>query len=87
MGNENGVALIDVVRIGDLKRSTQHFIFERDGGCCDGSKGMTWICDGREDGAVGSLAAGGVSEVDWPGVWKGLVVHYFPVVAAWRDPA
>ncbi len=63
------------------------YLNRRDGGCCDGSKVSSRIYGGRENGDVGSLAAGGVAEVDRPRVRQGVVVHSFPAVAARWDPA
>ena len=39
---------------------------------------------GREDGAVGSLAARVVVESDWAGVWQAVIVNLFPVGAVRR---
>ncbi len=58
-----------------------------DGGCCDGSKVSSRFYGVRENGDVGSSAAGGVAEVDRPRVRQGVVVYSFPAVAARWDPA
>jgi hypothetical protein len=51
---------------GGLNRSTQHFILKRkDGVYGDESKISSRFHCGRENGIVGSLAAGGVVESDW----------------------
>ena len=51
---------------GGLHRSTQHFILNAKGGVyADESKKTLGIHVGREDRAVGSLAARGVIECDW----------------------
>ena len=55
---------------GDLNRSTQHFILKgKDGVSGDKPRISSRFYRGREDGALGSLAAGRVAESDWPGVW------------------
>src|SRR5450759_2073494 len=33
---------------------------------------------GRENGVVGALAAGGVAESDWAGVWQAVIFHLLP---------
>jgi hypothetical protein len=45
-------------KVGGLNRSTQHFILEEKMECADGSEISSRIYCGREDGAMGSLAAG-----------------------------
>jgi hypothetical protein len=55
---------------GDLNRSTQHFVLKgKDGVFGDKPRISSRFYCGREDGAVGSLAARGVTESDWAGVW------------------
>src|SRR3974377_373022 len=54
---------------GGLKGSTQHLILERQDGVCDVSEAYTRFHCGREDCALGSLAAGRVAEGDWASVW------------------
>jgi hypothetical protein len=55
---------------GGLNWSTQHFILNgKDGVYADESKIPSRFHYGREDGVVGSLAAGGVAESDWASVW------------------
>ena len=55
---------------GDLNRSTQHFVLKgKDGVSGDKLRISSRFYCGRQDGAVGSLAAGRVAESDWPGVW------------------
>ena len=54
---------------GDLNRSTQHFVLKGKDGVSGGARISSRFYCGREDGAVGSLAAGKVAESDWPGVW------------------
>jgi hypothetical protein len=63
---DNGVSGIQ----GDLNRSTQHFVLKgKDGVFGDKPRISSRFYCGREDGAVGSLAARGVTESDWAGVW------------------
>ena len=87
------IAPVDVVLFcvklydGDLNRSTQHFIFERDGGCCDGWEISSRFHSSGEDGDLGPLAAGGNAELDRPRVWERVVVHSFPDIALWRGPS
>src|ERR1039458_660593 len=57
----------------------------RDGVCCDGSKISSRFHCGRENGVVGSLAARGVAECDWAGVWQVVIVYLFPVGTARGD--
>jgi hypothetical protein len=45
------------------------YLERRDGVYADETKIWSRVQPGREDGAVGSLAAWGVIEGDWPGIW------------------
>jgi hypothetical protein len=55
---------------GGLNRSMQHFILNgKDGVSADESKISSRFYCGRENGVVGSLAARGVAESDWAGIW------------------
>lgn len=55
---------------GGLTWSTQHFILNgQDGVSGDGPRISSRFHYGRENGAVRSLAAGGVAESDWAGFW------------------
>jgi hypothetical protein len=64
---------------GGLNRSTQHFIFNgKDGVSGDQSKISSRIHCGRENGVVGALAAGGVAQSDWAGVWQAVIFHLLP---------
>src|SRR6476659_51686 len=49
--------------------------------CSDGSGISSRVYNGREDGVMGSLAARGVAEGDWAGVWEAVIVDLFPGVA------
>ncbi len=40
---------------------------------------------GREDGVVGALAARGVAEGDWAGVWQAIIIDLFSGGPAWGD--
>src|ERR1039458_7617528 len=46
--------------------------------CDDGSGISSRVYNGREDGVMGSLEAGGVAEGDRPSVWQAVVVDLFP---------
>src|ERR1019366_3205137 len=64
---------------GGLNRSTQHFILNgKDGVSGDQSKISSRFHCGREDRVVGSLAAGGVAQSDWAGVWQAVIFHLLP---------
>src|SRR5271169_6669219 len=70
---------------GGLDRSTQHFILEgKDGVYDDGSEIWSRVYGGREDGVMGSLAAGRVAQSDWAGVWQAVIFHLLPGGTAWR---
>jgi hypothetical protein len=56
-------------KCGGLNRSTQHFILKRRDGVYNGSKISSRFHRGRESGIMGPLAAWGVFEGDWAGVW------------------
>jgi hypothetical protein len=45
----------------------------------------SWFHCGREDGVVGSLAAGGVAQSDWAGVWQAVIFHLLPSGTARGD--
>src|SRR6476661_5004135 len=49
--------------------------------CSDGSGISSRVYNGREDGVMGSLAARGVAQSDWAGVWEAVIVDLFPGVA------
>src|SRR5215831_6041758 len=71
---------------GDLNRSTQHFILKRKDGVCGDKSGIsTRFQRGRENRAVGSLAARRVAKSDRACVWQAVVVHLFPGCTARRD--
>src|ERR1019366_2257360 len=40
---------------------------------------------GRENGVVGPLAAGGVAQSDWAGVWQAVIFHLLPSRTARGD--
>ena len=63
------------------------YLKRRGGVYADEAKIWSRVQCGREDGVVGSLAARGVVEGDWSGVWQAVIVDLFPAGAAWRDPA
>src|SRR5450759_781376 len=44
--------------------------------CDDGSEILSWFQRGRENGVVGALAARGVAESDWAGVWQAVIGIY-----------
>jgi hypothetical protein len=46
--------------------------------CDDGSEILSWFQCGRENGVVGALAAGGVAQSDWAGVWQAVIFHLLP---------
>src|SRR5271167_3687199 len=75
-------------RPGDLNWSTQHFILNGKDGVSDAKSRMSsrFHC-GREDRIVGSLAARGVADSDWPSVWQGIIVDLLSVGTAWRNPS
>ncbi len=62
------------------------YLERRDGVYADEAKIWSRVQHGREDGVVGSLAARGVIEGYWPGVWQAVIVDIFPAVAARRYP-
>ncbi len=86
--NKGGALTLDVRlwRCSQLIDATLYLI-QQDGVCCYASRISSRIYVGRENGDVGSVAAGGVVELDWPGVRQGIVVYLLPVVAARWDPA
>jgi len=47
-------------------------------GCGDGSEVSSRVHCGREDGVVGSLAAGRVAQSDWASVWQAIIVYLLP---------
>src|ERR1017187_1154445 len=49
--------------------------------CDDGSGISSRVYNGREDGVMGSLEAGGVAEGDRPSVWQAVVVDLFQLEA------
>src|SRR5450759_915009 len=53
--------------------------------CDDGSEILSWFHCGRENGVVGALAAGGVAQSDWAGVWQAVIFHLLPSRTARRD--
>src|ERR1700732_2481282 len=69
-------------KCGGLNRSTQHFILKRRDGVYNGSKISSRFDRGRESGIMGPLAAWGVFEGDWAGVWQAVIVYLFPGGAA-----
>jgi len=60
------------------------YLKRKDGVSADEAKISSRVQYGREDGVVGSLAARGVVESDWAGVWKAIIVNIFPVGPVWR---
>jgi len=74
--------------LGGLNRSTQHFILNgKDGVFGDVARISSRFYCGRENGTVGSLAAGGVAKGDWTGVWQAVIVDLSPGSTAWWDPS
>src|ERR1035437_10068342 len=64
---------------GGLNGSTQHFILNgKDGVFGDVARISSRFHCGRENGVVGSLAAGGVAQSDWAGVWQAVIFHLLP---------
>src|ERR1022692_4099736 len=54
----------------------QHFILNgKDGVFGDVARISSRFHCGREDRVVGSLAAGGVAQSDWAGVWQAVIFH------------
>src|SRR5450759_3628127 len=53
--------------------------------CDDGSEILSWFHCGRENGVVGSLAAGGIAESDWANVWQAVIFHLLPSRTARGD--
>src|ERR1700687_1159234 len=51
--------------------------------CHDGSGISSRVYNGREDGVMGSLAAGRVAEGDRASVWQAIIVDLFPGGTAW----
>src|ERR1019366_961632 len=65
--------------VGGLNRSTQHFILNgKDGVFGDVARISSRFHCGREDRVVGSLAAGGVAQSDWAGVWQAVIFYLLP---------
>src|SRR6185312_1589308 len=54
-------------------------------GCGDGSEVSSRIHCGREDGVVGSPAAGRVAQSDWASGWQAIIVYLLPCRSARRD--
>jgi hypothetical protein len=63
------------------------YLKRQDGVFCDGKNLSSRFNVRTEDGVMGSLAAWGVSEGDWSGVWQAVLVYLLSGVAAWRDPS
>jgi hypothetical protein len=61
------------------------YLERKDGVSDDGSTISSRVYGDREDGVMGSLAARGIAEGDWPGVWQAVVVNIFPVGTARVD--
>src|ERR1017187_6636598 len=57
----------------------------KDGVYGDESKISSRFHCGRENGVVGSLAAGGVAQSDWAGVWQAVIFHLLPSRTARGD--
>jgi hypothetical protein len=53
--------------------------------CDDGSEILSRFQRGRENGVMGSLAAGGIAESDWANVWQAVIFHLLPGGTARRD--
>src|SRR3974390_1472535 len=71
---------------GGLNRSTQHFILKgKDGVCGDRSNISSRFHRGREDGVVGSLAAGRVTEGNRTSLRQAVIVDLLPGRPARRD--
>src|ERR1017187_3342984 len=69
-----------------LNRSTQHFILNgKDGVFGDMARISSRFHCGREDRVVGALAAGGVAQSDWAGVWQAVIFHLLPSRTARGD--
>src|ERR1019366_7145803 len=65
--------------VGGLNRSTQHFILNgKDGVFGDVARISSRFHCGRENGVVGSLAARGVAQSDWAGVWQAVIIDLLP---------
>src|SRR5450631_4475603 len=52
--------------------------------CDDGSEISSRFYGGREDGVMGSLAAWGVAQGNWPDFWQAVLIDLQPGGAAWR---
>src|ERR1022692_4099737 len=64
----------------------QHFILNgKDGVFGDVARISSRFHCGREDRVVGSLAAGGVAQSDWAGVWQAVIFHLLPSRTARGD--
>jgi hypothetical protein len=59
----------DAPKCGGLNGSTQHLILIRQHGVDDAPEVFSRLHCGREDGTLGSLTAGRVTECDWASVW------------------
>src|SRR5450631_2543375 len=53
--------------------------------CDDGSEISSRVYGGREDGVMGSLAARGVAQGNWPGFWQAVLIDLQPGSPARRD--
>src|SRR5271156_5699644 len=61
------------------------YLERQDGVSDDGSTISSRVYGDREDGVMGSLAARGIAESDWAGVWKAVIVDLFSSSAARWD--
>src|SRR5665213_455602 len=53
--------------------------------CDDGSEVSSRVYCRREDGVVGSLAAGRVAQSDWAGFWQAVIIDLSSGSPAWWD--
>ena len=55
--------------------------------CDDGAEISSRFYGIREDGALGSLAAGGIAQGDWAGFWQAVIIDLSSAVTTWWDSA
>jgi hypothetical protein len=53
--------------------------------CSDGSEVSSRVYGGREDGVMGSLAAGRVAQGDWARFWQAIIIDLSSGSPAWWD--
>ncbi len=72
---------------GGLNGSPQHFILNGEMEVLRWLEGFVEVLRRQRERRCGSLAAGGVAEIDRPRVRQGVLVYSFPAFAARWDPA